>query len=448
MTLKHLLIPAALTLALLPFTSHGENAPTPADLRATQQPSELPPRTLKQQPAPGAPGGEMIWFDYPRSNWEVATQQVKEDGRIVRNILYGFKQEARAASRAAGPMEMPESLKKSESLEELRTSVHEYDDSGQIVRISHYDSQRDLRSYRVFRNDQKLAIDYSDEGIRHVENRSDGPVITGQYHPSTLIFDRQTGKRLLYFQGRVPDDIDLADGWGEASGGLRLGITSDGGRIAATIKNISESDVQVPRSNTTTSQNFPELIDAQGTLIPYDQQAMEQNASYISGIPTLAPGFACWEHLRLWEWYRNLKPGTYTFRIKRLGTDGKASLISNTLQITIPFPSVVTLRAMDDRIRIQSNSRDLDVFPNLVVWRASSPGRFVSERDGLTLEGVTVMAEKGKVTVSTPTESWSATLENGRIRLLQTKGNAASKEHLRTKIQIRCYEGKIEITEE
>jgi hypothetical protein len=389
----------------------------------------LPPQVLTDQPAEH---GELTWLERGLSNGVVARRKFVQQGEVVREIQYQFKPGTTLEARAA---------KSPATLAEYSTVVKEYE-GGRLVRTLLYDTVRELYAYSTVRygsDGQKTAeISFSPEGVRRVEQR----FRAGDKRRDQLQFDAQTGKRLLCFDGRVPADIDLAEGWGEASGGLKYGVAvsaSSPDVVVCTVKNVSDTEIEVPR-DTLARQVRMELTDAEGNLVKYNEKSFEiSGRATVGGIGKLTPGHGKSEFYRLADWYGKLQPGTYKLRLLRLGADGKHSLVSKTLPVVIPVPTVAIV-AMKDRMRLEfPGQTTIDVLADKVVHKSamqSGGGAFAGGGETRIVEGVEVRMTPGKATFAVGEKIWKATLEGGNVVI----GNLRAKG-----VDVKLREGTVDV---
>lgn len=288
---------------------------------AAAAPAAGPEKVLTSQPTEG---GELERIE---ASTGATVRRVFKDsaGRTVRVISYGPALPPPVSKKAGEP----------ESLHEFSTQVLQYDDAGRLVMDARYDSQRTLTSYSEHsywpEGSNRLSSYFTSAGIRRGETR-----YPREGKPTTLEFDNATGKRLLYFTGPIPDDVDLLDGWGPPTGCLCLGITvARWGFISCTIKNVSGAESALAQ-DTIGNLVRPELRNATGAVVPYKKDALA-NLSKLRrpGHKSLAPKHAVYEYYLVGDWYGKLAPGRYSLVLRRRGTGRDFDLTSNTLWMRI-----------------------------------------------------------------------------------------------------------------
>jgi hypothetical protein len=247
--------------------------------------------------------------------------------RIVREIFYD------AYPRTLDPG----------NLREVGTNLMEYDDAGRLVINASYNRDSILSGYSDHSywpdDSPRLSHYFTAVGIRYREVRFPQK---GGDKPTTLEFDQVTGKQLIYMSGPVPDDVDLADGWGPPTGVLRFGITLyEPPFISCTVKNSSGSTSPIAQ-DAIGKLIRPQLRDGHGQVVPYKKNAVKQlSSSQHAGPTTLPPNHASYEYYSLGDWYGTLPPGKYSLLIRRCATSSDFSLDSNTVQFVVDTPASV-----------------------------------------------------------------------------------------------------------
>ena len=260
------------------------------------------------------------------------------EGRITKTIYYGLRQDFRGAR---GPH--------SEEMLAVQSIVlHKYDEESREARTEHYDGHMILQRIKLTR--------YNSDGEKasHVWLRSDG---SREYeirysNPRSalhLYFD-DSGTKLVAVSGVLPQDVDLAHGWGEEVAGLSCGIAPSSPRgplqeirIYVSVRNQSEHPAEVLTALPYQTVQMV-LRDGQGALLPQDEGYIgKRNSALVrlnrgpsDNLQTLATGQA--RHYRsyeLREWYSGLAPGSYSLTVRRRASGEELSLVSNTISIEI-----------------------------------------------------------------------------------------------------------------
>ncbi len=227
--------------------------------------------------------------------------------------------------------------------------IYRYDEKHRRIREEHYDSDSSLKE--IWKIDyhhgkEKSRTLFSLKGVKQYEIRG------GHTH---LYFDK-TGENLIALKGYLPDDMDLAYGWGDPYDGLACGIAP------STLKAQSVKDFQFGLSVKNLTKRYKkvafgspfltmqlELRDAQGTLIPLDVQHTEDRKNKIKqmnrgdaqhrgyGLETIGPNkvVISHSHHELGDWYNELSSGEYFLTVRYGLEDGTFSLVSNTVVIEI-----------------------------------------------------------------------------------------------------------------
>ena len=296
---------------------------------------ELPPRMVGPPPDDG---GKAEALDHELSSGVTHSRLIKDaQGRPIRKILYASGRWWR------GPLEPGK-------LVEWGTETMTYDSAGRLAVGAQYDAARSLIwfvQHEYWADGKKrLGVWRTAEGVRTQEIRypRDYPADIIKRGPiPELHFDRQTGQRLLYMSGPIPDDHELADGWGEAVGALRCGITVAGGTVECTIANISDKPSQLAHDTDGRIIRL-ELNDASGKAVLYHKRPGLSKIRH-PGPATLRPRHAAYEHYLLGHWFGELQPGKYMARVVRRSTGGKFDLVSNTVVVEVPTPAEAAAEA-------------------------------------------------------------------------------------------------------
>ena len=282
---------------------------------------------------------ELTIYPYESQIGTVARRVFRDSqGRVAKTIYYRLTQDLRSAR---GPH--------SEEMLAVQSIVlHKYDEESREARTEHYDPRMVLKRIRLTK--------YNPHGEKasHMWLRSDGSreyEIRYSKHgsPSHLYFD-ESGARLVAVSGVLPQDVDLAHGWGEEVAGLSCGIAPSSPRgpleeirIYVSVRNQSEHPAEVLTALPYQTVQMV-LRDGQGALVPQDEEYIGKRDSALvrlnrgpsDNLQTLAAGQA--RHYRsyeLREWYSGLAPGSYSLTVRRRASGEELSLVSNTISIEI-----------------------------------------------------------------------------------------------------------------
>ncbi len=179
--------------------------------------------------------------------------------------------------------------------------------------------------------------------MKHYETRP------APYGKTVLEFD-DSGENLIAIRGQLPDDIDLAYGWGPLIKGLSLGIGAntlkgslDDICITESVKNLSSTQ-KLLLSTFWYHLIKMELHDSTGKVVLQDEQQIKKrttefirrNHGIHEGSRSSEPGDAqSFGDYQLNLWYSDLAPGKYTLVVKRRSTGDVFDLLSNTLSLEI-----------------------------------------------------------------------------------------------------------------
>jgi hypothetical protein len=293
----------------------------------------LPPQTLGPPPDDGSKPEALR---HMLCNGITHRRLIKDpQGRPIRQIFY-------SSGRLPGNPVKTDAIE----LVERGTDTFAYDSAGRLICKAQYSAvAKSLGSFVQHdywaNGKQRLKVYRTGDGVRTQEIRypRDYPSsITKRRNPITeLHFDRQTGRRLLYMGGPIPDDHDLADGWGPEAGALQCGITATRGVIMCTIANIGDRPSLLVQ-DTDGKKIRLELRDASGKAVPYHKTRHLSNIRH-GGPASLCPGHATYEHHLLGDWFGDLPPGKYTARVARRSTGRKFDMVSNIVLVEVPAPT-------------------------------------------------------------------------------------------------------------
>ncbi|MCE5279519.1 MAG: prenyltransferase/squalene oxidase repeat-containing protein [Planctomycetaceae bacterium] len=307
---------------------------------------ELPAKQVGDPPDDGSKAEKL---DSMLSSGVTHRRVVKDaQGRPVRTILYTSGPVQRGSDELA--------------LAEWGTTTFAYDAAGRLVTTAEYRNRTLIWfvQFEYWPNGKKrLQVWRTADGVRTHELRypADYPADFSKQWPLTeLHFDTQSGGRLLYMAGPIPEDHDLAEGWGKPTGPLRCGISVRDGTVTATIANTGDTPSPLARD---TDGNIArlELFDASGKAMAYHKSRWLSGTSH-GGAPTLRPKHATYEHYSVEDWFGRVLPGKYTVRLVRRSTGRTFDLVSNTVtyEALPPTPraptSVAPQPEVKDRLRV------------------------------------------------------------------------------------------------
>jgi hypothetical protein len=226
--------------------------------------------------------------------------------------------------------------------------IYRYDEHDRLAREEHYSPDMELSRVReMFYNlDGYTKKDvWSDErGIRYYESRY------GERRRACELYFDQSGENVIAIRGSLPDDVDLAHGWGKPVLGVSCGIAVKNPSdllkhmwIYVTLKNETDEDVYVFTSIPYRTIQV-KLRDAKKSLVPQDEGYIKKRTEELlrdriqrlysrqTILPHRAQHFGSYQ---LSDWYPNLRPGTYFLTVIHCDADKDFALVSNTIQINI-----------------------------------------------------------------------------------------------------------------
>jgi hypothetical protein len=336
-----------------------------------------------------------------------------------------------------------------DALLEHSTEVYHYDADGRLILTATYDSGRRLFSSRQLNYwpDGKLKLE---QYCRYATGRA---VVVSQRRfaadgdRTDLTWD-EGGRRLTSISGLVPADVDLADGWGPATAGLRCGIVSDKGPglpagvgVFLSIKNVSDTALALPQAEVGRLVR-PELTDAAGRALPYSQGKIQRllKLTY-AGPNSLAPNHATSSFYALADWYGKVPPGRYMLLLRRL------TLVSNTVAVEIT-PPIATLSVAADHLHLEVEHQEgkarYDIYPDRVI----ESGYLVTGGTSLTIEDVTIRARDGRVTFVSAAGLWTAALAGDKINLTATDAAGSTRQLQGERFQLQLYQGQVHVPPE
>jgi hypothetical protein len=288
-----------------------------------------------------SPAAQTTQFDKQWYIWHYATQVGTvakcafrdSSGRVLKEIFYSLKDSA---------VQPPytEEMMKVQSI-----CLYTYNEQGYKIRAEHFNAQMKLDRVcesKYYNGKERRDIYYTPEGVRqheqrYVDNRS----------VCTLYYDEK-GKNLVAISGSIPQDIDLAFGWGEAVNDLACGIgvgyaeslfdRIPGYNISISIRNLGSDPVSVTGLPTAEI----ELRDSSGLRVrekaEYRKKKLDPmqriRMSYGWFIPS-GTSICMTTAYELNTRYGNLSPGRYSIRIKQPIRGRGKPLLSNTVYFDV-----------------------------------------------------------------------------------------------------------------
>ncbi|MCF6286313.1 MAG: hypothetical protein L3K26_14150, partial [Candidatus Hydrogenedentes bacterium] len=231
-------------------------------------------------------------------------------------------------------------------LEAVFVRIRLYDEMGRVRRVENRSPEMVLLGTwdTLYSGDAKTSVHRTSVGIRTYEVRR----IPGR-EVSHLYFD-DSGERLVALKGLLPDDVDLADGWGEDTGGLACGIgvnrtqgTLGDISVSVTINNRTGHDADIVSCRAYHVLQV-ELRNAGNSIVQQDVEKLSERDAYLTRInsyakenmQTLRPNCAAtYENFELGDWYSDLPADTYYLTVKRRAAEKGFVLTSNTLKLAI-----------------------------------------------------------------------------------------------------------------
>lgn len=394
----------------------------------------FPPRVLADQPVEG---GEVNLIEL--SNGVVAERIFKNaGGKPLRRILYIPNRRPFALSPAAAK----------DALLEHSTVVYTYDTNDQLVLEATYGGQRKLFSsveHSYWPNGKAKLI------VRKRYSKGQGVVLaedryTAEGDKTSLLWSGNgLERRLVSMGGLVPGDVDLPNGWGVPALGLQCGIVADQAAVCLIVKNVSSMEQPLPQGEMDKLVR-PELISAESKTLPYDQEQIRKHlaGSTRHGPRALKAHHAATEFYVLSEWYGKIPPGKYKLSLRRLTDNGQFGLVSNTLDIEISAPTAI-LTADQEHLCLELDGHSMEVSSDKVVEHGSGLTDTVAMGISMTVEGVSVAATPGEVKFSCAAGTWTASLADGQVRLIETGHAGASRGQHAQQFRLKLYQGQVEV---
>lgn len=277
----------------------------------------------------------------------IKARRVFRDGkdRIVKTIYYDARPTAR--NRRPPGVELTE-----DDLVMLFTQIHKYDESGREVEIE-YDRPHTLNSNALT---QKIFYSEDGKGTRRVYFDAKGTRLreiretVGSTRPTSIDFD-STGEKVVLIHGPLPDDVDLAYGWGEPIDGVSCGIApthshgpADDINIHVAVKNETDRPQTICCVYPFATLHL-ELRDTRGKLVEPSEERRRDFSHWRRKPPDRypteeLPGHSAmsrlgWPPGSLKQWFDRIEPGTYTFKVRLLHREPDVFLLSNTITIEI-----------------------------------------------------------------------------------------------------------------
>lgn len=184
---------------------------------------------------------------------------------------------------------------------------------------------------------------------RTVTRDGQGTIFSRQYGSTRVGYD-STGTKVILINGKIPEGVDLAAGWGPEVDGLACGVGVNVTRgtlaqitIDVTVRNGSPADRYVITS--TTQEMQVELWDTAGRLVPLDlDRIRRQDEKLIAASngkrearqmvrPSEARVYRAPEPLA--KWYSSVPAGTYQLIVRRRADGADFPLVSKPVTLEI-----------------------------------------------------------------------------------------------------------------
>jgi hypothetical protein len=294
--------------------------------------------------AGGAPSGLRL-YTFPTEGGTVAMREMRDADGVVFQTIYYTLEPLRRDLQTNPPAE--------HELVVQTADLFTYDDRGQLIRTETMDANgTPLRDrFTVYGEDGLLRaeITCTGPGIRQVERRfdtSEGESIVA----SVLHFDH-TGERLIGFSGKLPEGMELANGWGPMDDVLACGAAAyePGAPLADQTVEVTVRNIGAELERVTIGPAFdvlePELRDDAGRPVAADTGALEELAASITALSggtarveqPVPPGHG-WTvtTFQLDQWYPALAPGRYTLTLRYRAAEGLIGLLCNDVELDVP----------------------------------------------------------------------------------------------------------------
>jgi hypothetical protein len=295
--------------------------------------------TSEQEPH----NGELQFYPFPTEIGTAACRRFHDTkGRVIKTVYY---------MEQPGPLCFAFSISRPYREDQITTQsivIYRYDEHDRVAREEHYGPDTELSRVRetFYECDGYTKKDvWKDErGIRYYESRY------GERRRACELYFDQSGENVIAIRGSLPDDIDLANGWGRPVLGVSCGIAVKKPSallkqmwIYVTLKNETDVDAYVFTSIPYRTIQM-KLRDAKKSLVPQDEGYIKKRTEELwrdriqrlDNRQTIRPH--CAEHFgsyQLNEWYPNLRPGNYFLTVIHRDADKDFALVSNTIQINI-----------------------------------------------------------------------------------------------------------------
>lgn len=237
----------------------------------------------------------------------------------------------------------------------LEDTVYQYDDQGRRIRGERVSGPNmKFEGYWTYDYYGNSAVTKSQIWHNQVGVRTYQIIYDSQGRSVSHLYFDDTGAKLASFTGDIPEDIDLAFGWGKPQNGLLIGIVPNRSsspsikdfEIWISIKNESKNYKKTFRRESCLNMKL-ELRDSKGILVSQRIKHIEECKAKelmfmnrfkddgLSGVESHQASADACGRFDLGEWYDDVSPGKYELIVKYRTSDTEFSLVSNPITIEV-----------------------------------------------------------------------------------------------------------------